>query len=41
VYSLELKPKAAADEPDTLVAATQGRGVYRYVFADPAKARSR
>jgi hypothetical protein len=37
VYSLELKPKASDGEPDTLVAATQGRGVYRYVFADPAK----
>jgi hypothetical protein len=37
VYSLELKPKATDAEPDTLVAATQGRGVYRYVFADPAK----
>jgi hypothetical protein len=37
VYSLELKPKASDSEPDTLVAATQGRGVYRYVFADPEK----
>jgi hypothetical protein len=37
VYSLELKPKATASEPDTLVVATQGRGVYRYQFADPAK----
>ena len=37
VYSLELKPKATAGEPDTLIAATQGRGVYRYEFADPAK----
>jgi hypothetical protein len=37
-YSLELKPKAQPGEPDTLVVATQGRGVYRYVFADPAKA---
>ena len=25
-------------EPDTLIAATQGRGVYRYAFKDPAKA---
>ena len=37
VYSLELKPKASAGEPDVLIAATQGRGVYRYEFADPAK----
>jgi hypothetical protein len=37
VYSLELKPKATDSEPDTLVVATQGRGVYRYVFADPRK----
>jgi photosystem II stability/assembly factor-like uncharacterized protein len=37
VYSLELKPKRTVDEPDVLVAATQGRGVYRYEFADPAK----
>jgi hypothetical protein len=37
-YSLELKPKAQPGEPDTLVVATQGRGVYRYAFADPAKA---
>jgi photosystem II stability/assembly factor-like uncharacterized protein len=39
VYSLELKPKASAQdtEADTLVVATQGRGVYRYVFADPRK----
>lgn len=37
VFTLELKPKASPSEPDTLIAATQGRGVYRYVFADPAK----
>jgi hypothetical protein len=37
VYSLELKPKASAGEPDVVIAATQGRGVYRYEFADPAK----
>ena len=36
VFSLELKPKASPSEPDTLIAATQGRGVYRYVFKDPA-----
>jgi photosystem II stability/assembly factor-like uncharacterized protein len=39
VYSLELKPKGTDGEPDVLVAATQGRGVYRYEFADPAKAK--
>jgi hypothetical protein len=37
VYSLELKPKASATEPDKLVVATQGRGVYKYTFADPSK----
>jgi hypothetical protein len=37
VYSLELKPKASDAEADTLVVATQGRGVYRYAFADPPK----
>ena len=37
VLGLELKPKADASEKDTLVAATQGRGVYRYEFADPQK----
>jgi hypothetical protein len=37
IYSLELKPKASDTEADTLVVATQGRGVYRYAFADPAK----
>jgi hypothetical protein len=37
VFTLELKPKAAASEPDTLIAATQGRGVYRYEFSDPVK----
>jgi hypothetical protein len=35
VLSLELKPKAVASEPDTLIVATQGRGVYRYVFGSP------
>jgi photosystem II stability/assembly factor-like uncharacterized protein len=39
VYSLELKPKATDGEPDVLVAATQGRGVYRYELTDPAKTR--
>jgi hypothetical protein len=39
VFTLELKPKASAAEPDTLIAATQGRGVYRYEFADAAKPR--
>ena len=39
VYSLELKPKASPTEPDTLIVATQGRGVWRYVVADPAKAK--
>ena len=38
MFSLELKPKASPSEPDTLVAATQGRGVYTYAFKDPAKA---
>ena len=37
VFSLELKPKASAAEPDTLIVATQGRGVYRYVFAEDGK----
>jgi hypothetical protein len=37
VLSLELKPRATVQEKDTLIAATQGRGVYRYVFADAAK----
>ena len=36
VFTLEMKPKASASEPDTLIAATQGRGVYRYEFKDPA-----
>ena len=35
VLSLELKPKAVASEPDALIVATQGRGVYRYVFGSP------
>jgi hypothetical protein len=39
VYSLELKPKAADSEPDVLVAATQGRGVYRYELTDMVKKR--
>jgi photosystem II stability/assembly factor-like uncharacterized protein len=34
VFTLELKP----GDPDTMIAATQGRGVYRYQFKDPAKA---
>jgi hypothetical protein len=34
VLSLELKPKANASEPDTLIVATQGRGVYRLVLPD-------
>ena len=34
MLSLELKP----GDPNTLVAATQGRGVYSYAFKDPAKA---
>ena len=37
VLSLELKPKASAAEPDTLIVATQGRGVYRYVFGSPGQ----
>jgi len=37
VFTLELKPKASDGEPDTLIAASQGRGVYRYVFKEPAK----
>ena len=36
-YSMTLKP----GDPDTLVAATFGRGVYRYHFADPHGASSR
>jgi photosystem II stability/assembly factor-like uncharacterized protein len=38
VLSLELKPKASAAEPDLLIVATQGRGVYCYPFTDPGKA---
>jgi hypothetical protein len=34
VFSLELKPKKSPAEPDTLIGATQGRGVYRYAFGD-------
>jgi hypothetical protein len=37
----QLKPKATAGAPDTLVAATQRRGVYRYQFADPVKPAAR
>jgi hypothetical protein len=37
VLSLELKPKQTATEPDVLVVATQGRGVYCYAFSDPDK----
>jgi photosystem II stability/assembly factor-like uncharacterized protein len=37
VFTLELKPKANPAEKDTLIAATQGRGVYKYVFANPVK----
>src|SRR4051794_11588455 len=33
-YSLELKPKASDAEPDQLIIATYGRGVWRYVFSD-------
>jgi photosystem II stability/assembly factor-like uncharacterized protein len=39
VFTLELKPKASAAERDTLIAATQGRGVYRYEFDEVAKPR--
>jgi hypothetical protein len=35
-YSMTLKP----GDPNTLVAATYGRGVYRYTFADPHGAPS-
>jgi hypothetical protein len=35
VYSMTLKP----GDPNTLVAATFGRGVYRYTFADPKPGR--
>jgi hypothetical protein len=38
VFTLEMKPKASSAEPDTMIAASQGRGVYRYVFKDPAPA---
>ena len=34
VLSLELKPKATPTERDSLVVATQGRGVYRFAFPD-------
>jgi hypothetical protein len=37
VFTLELKPKESAAEPDTMIAATQGRGVYRYEFADEGR----
>jgi len=37
VFTLELKPKADAAEKDVLIAATQGRGVYRYEFAEVTK----
>ncbi|MGH2969008.1 MAG: hypothetical protein ACRDK0_08080 [Solirubrobacteraceae bacterium] len=40
VFTMELKPKASAAEPDVLIAATQGRGVYRYEFEDPVKPRA-
>ncbi len=36
VFTLEMKPKADPSEPDVMIAATQGRGVYRYEFKDPA-----
>lgn len=36
VITLEMKPKATAGEPDTMIVATHGRGVYRYVFKDPS-----
>ena len=29
-----------ASEPDKLIVATQGRGVYQYVFKNPAKSSS-
>jgi photosystem II stability/assembly factor-like uncharacterized protein len=38
VFNLEMKPKATPTEPDTMIVATQGRGVWRYVFKDPAPA---
>jgi hypothetical protein len=38
VFTMELKPKATPSEPDRLVVATQGRGVYTYEFKDPAGA---
>ena len=41
VLSLELKPKASAGEPDTLVAATQGRGVYKLRVQGPGEAARR
>jgi hypothetical protein len=31
-----MKPKASDGEPDTMIAASQGRGVYSYEFKDPA-----
>jgi hypothetical protein len=37
VFTMELKPKASIAEPDKLVVATQGRGVWTYTFKDPAK----
>ena len=41
VYTMQLKPKASDAEPDQLVVATQGRGVWTYTFADAAKSTSR
>ncbi|MCU1455668.1 MAG: hypothetical protein JWN46_3814, partial [Acidimicrobiales bacterium] len=32
VFTVALKPKAKATEPDTLYVATHGRGIYTYVF---------
>ena len=37
VFTMELKPKSTPDEPDKLVVATQGRGVYTYEFKDQPK----
>jgi hypothetical protein len=41
VFTMELKPKATTAEPDKLVVATQGRGVWTYTFKDPAKKKKR
>jgi hypothetical protein len=41
VFSVALKPKASAAEPDLVYVATHGRGVYTYSFATKGKAAPR